>query len=124
MDKARLADVDACVGGTSTDSEDHQVPRAGMGGRHRLAPGADHPYGSWGCDVGSTLIDVADQSTAIEATVWRVAAIAVERAHESHGLQGCLQGLLVGHGRSPQWLDRHRVRPRVADSRRAADQTG
>lgn len=119
MDKSALTHINSGVGGDPVLGEKNQVTRANAVTRYRLAPGLEPGDGSRRRHPGPALVNMADQTAAVKAGLRCVAAIAIRRTNEAHGIKGDVIGLLRREpGRNVH--GRERGKPRPGRGRRAA----
>ena len=88
MDKAAASHIDTTVGWYIAFDKENQVTRANVGAQYRLTPIFHHGDGSRWSNACHRLINVANQPTAIEAGVGRVATVAVGRTDKANGIKG------------------------------------
>lgn len=82
MNKTVIAHIDSGMRGLAALRKQNQITRANFSLRHRLAPGIQFRYGSWGGDTGSNLKNMRNQTAAIKASGRCIAAKTVRRTHQ------------------------------------------
>ena len=117
MHETALAHIDARVRGYASSAKQHQVPGAEVFGVDQLSETAQLRHAAWGRNAQLVAIHVADQATAIESSLRRVAAITVRRADQAQRMDSQVTGLIGRQSgrRSPRW--------RIASRRRCAGAT-
>ncbi len=94
MHKAAAADVNAGMVGDGGLAKQHQIPGLQNLLRNAAAPERQLSRGARRLDTGAALVHVANQAAAVKTGLWRVAAVAVRRAHQAQRIQGYVVGLL------------------------------
>ena len=99
MNKTAIANINSSMGYRVALRKKDEITRSKAGTRYRIAPILQPGDGSRRPHSTSRLVDVADQSTAIETGVGCVAPVSIWRTDKADGIDGYVIGLLLREGR-------------------------